>query len=455
MKEPKKKKTGAFGATPPPAGNEKKRIMIMSGALLVLLVAFVVNMMNQGGGSKAPRTERISTPKIKLPELHRAELGKLVKDSTEAGRSSLEPGALDLALDDADLLAEPHYNVMDTAVLDAVVIQALQADPSAARLKPLRLRGYIESMRSRRRANDKPYTTGVITLDDGSHAFFAVSKLADAGLDVGRSVRLDGLFVKLLREEVDGTWYEGPLVAGREMVRSFPALYVEGGDHGPFTDSDLANIVTDDIDAGVSTLPFEQKWKIMARAALLEPDEINWSEVPVLDAATLSDILENGDAWRGQPIRLPLDGAALMTSSTSPAEENPARLEVFTEGWLADNSWINLTPAIMFLAPFAVDIPDDKDPTVLGRGFLFKNLAYRSSGTGVRLTPVLILSELSPLPRPDERVYGYILAGVAGISILLVGGIFLLLLRDKKRSLEFQAKRRARARERRNMASPG
>jgi len=444
-------KLGMFGATPPPARDERKKLLVMTGTLVVLLSLFLFNRMSNKSEAPAPPEPQITT-KIKLPELHSAELDALVKDKTEAGRSTLEPAAVELALEDASRLAAPHYDAMETAAVDEAVVEELEADPSAARMRPLRLRGYILSMRTRTLPGGDQYYTGLMVLDDSTAAHFAVSRLADESLDIGSAVRVDGLFVKLLREEADGTAFEGPLVAGREMVRSFPALYTENGNHAAFTASDLANIQDDDIDHGVGTLPFEQKWKLMARAAHLEPGDIDWDTVPVLDAATLSDMLNNGPKWQGQPIRLPLDGAALMTSTTRPAGENPARLELYSEGWLADNSWINLAPAIEFLAPFGLDIPDQKDPTVLGRGFVFKNLAYRSSGTGVRLTPVLVLSELQLLQPADEYIYGYILAGVAGISIILGAGIFLLLRRDKKASLEFQQQRRERARQRQRAA---
>jgi len=455
MKESHQKK-GAFGATPAPTGNEKKRLMIMGGAFVVLLAAFVFNLPDANKSDDldldAGATEQ-ATPKFKIPELRPDKINELAKDATEAGRSSLELGLIDVALDDANKLAEPHYNAMNTPAADYEVITQLEADLAGSRLKPLRMRGYVLSMRERTRTDAKPYTTGLIVLDDGSPAFFAVSRLADQDLGVGSAVRVDGLFVKMLRDEIDGTWFEGPLVAGREMIRSFPALYTEDGDHGAFTEAELANIHNDDIESGIGTLPFEEKWKLMARAALLEAGDVNWDEVPILDGGTLADILRNGDKWRGQPIRLPEDGAALMTSASSPSGENPARIETETEGWLADNSWMNHAPAIEFLAPFGVTIPDDKDPTVLGRGFIFKNLAYRSSGTGVRLTPVLVLSELTPLPRPDERIFSYMMAGVAGISILLGCSIFLLLRRDNARSREFQRARLDRAKKRRSSAS--
>lgn len=456
MKQSKKLK-GAFGATPPPAGNEKKRLMIMGGAFVVLLSVFIWKLPDATKGKQAvdPAASEVQAPKFKIPELHPDEVDALAKDATEAGRSTLEPGLIDIALDDADKLAEPHYNAMKTPDANAETIAALEADLTAARQKPLRLRGFVLSMRERTREDNKPYKTGLLVLDDGSPAFYAVSRLADKDLGVGSAVRVDGLFVKMMRDEVDGTWFEGPLVAGREMIRSFPALYTESGDHGPFTEAELANIHNDDIESGIGTLPFEEKWKLMARAKLLKEGEINWDEVPVLDAATLSDILENGDKWRGQPIRLPEDGAALMTSASSPAGENPARITTETEGWLADNSWLNLAPAVEFLAPFGVTIPDEKDPTVLGRGFVFKNLSYRSSGTGVRLTPVLVLSELTPMARPDESIFGYMMAGVAGISVLLGIGIFLLLRRDNRQSREFQAQRRERARKRREAQEKG
>jgi hypothetical protein len=104
------------------------------------------------------------------------------------------------------------------------------------------------------------------------------------------------------------------------------------------------------------------------------------------------------------------------------------------------------------MAPFDIGIGDIKEgadgPTVMGRGFFFKNLAYRSSGHGLRLSPVLVLSSVSPMVEQDDNSMVVILGLVALLTVLLIGGIFGMLRRDQRKSVEFQQRRSERRKHR-------
>jgi hypothetical protein len=440
---------------PPPPGNELKRILGMSVALLVLLVVFVVNLPSSVPDVELPDSataeELPEGPRIKVPELDVAALAALVDDANPEKRSTLEPEARELLLDHTAKLIDRHYDALDTPVLDEALVREILGDPDAYRGKPMRMRGYVLDFVKRARPSGDDFYQGSLVLDDGTVSHFVADSFESDKIDMGVAVRLDGFFMKVLEEQAGGRWMDAPLVVGGEAVRSFPALYtepqntrVEGG--GTFTQSELANIVNDDIASGIGTLPFEEKWKLLGRAALLEEGEIDWDSVPVLDGATLRQLLEDPDPWRGMPIRLPLDGAALMNTRVRPAGENPARIERYTDGWLAEYSWASTVPAIEFLAPFEVDIDTDLDPTVMAQGFFFKNLAYQSSGTGIRLTPVLVLSSIEELGRPSAGAVPILMAIVTGGAILIGLALFLLVQRDRRRTAAFEARRKERRR---------
>lgn len=444
--------------TPPDTNAEMKRILWMSGVLVVLLVIFVVNLP---GGAEDPRpdlpmgvTEGGPTaPRVKVPELDVAALAALVADSTEDARSTLEADARELLFEHAAKLVDRHFEAMDTPALDEALVAEILGDPDASRGRPLRLRGYLLDMVQRTRADGEPFHQGSMVLDDGVIVHVAADDLQTDKLGPGSAVRLDGFFMKVLVEEAGGGWIDAPLVVGHELVRSFPALYTElpnarVEDGGTYTESELANIVNDDIREGVGTLPFAEKWKLLGRAALAAEDGVDWDATPVLDRQTLQALLDDPDPWRGMPVRLPLDGAALLTVTNRPAGENPARLERYADGWLAEYSWYDFVPTIQFLAPFDVDIDTAEDPTVVGRGFFFKNLAYQADEAGTRLTPILVLSSLDEVGRSGSGSVPTLMAIVAGGAILFGAILFLLVRRDKQQSEAFAARRKQRQRRR-------
>lgn len=459
----KSRQSHMFGKpTPPPS--EKKRLVIMTIAFVLLLAAFIANMQRMGGKEieGVPQTVQAPEVKVQLPELRSAELNDLVADKTKAGRALIEPKALQLAMDDASKLAEPHYRAMDVINLDAAVLQTLQADPSTARLKPYRLRGEVRTLRTRELPSGQAYASGSVRLDDGSFAHFLTLNVPE-DLKPGQWVRMNGLFVKLYTDEVDGQWVDGALLAGRTMIDSVAPLFdpsapltlAEDG-VGTFTNAELQNVVTDEVQRGLGYLPFLEKWKILARAARADEEPIDWSQVPILDEANMDSIMADPDAWRGLPVRLPLDGAALLASTASPAEENPARLPYITDGYLFEHAWKNNAEVVHFLYPGKLEINGDDwngDPTVMGRGFYFKNLTYMTRENRLSLTPVLVLSQVTAMDPPEPGAYGKLLYGVLGLSVLIIVGIFLLLRREKQRSQEFQERRVKRQREKRRSAN--
>ncbi|MDE0895084.1 MAG: hypothetical protein OSB10_00700, partial [Planctomycetota bacterium] len=238
---------------------------------------------------------------------------------------------------------------------------------------------------------------------------------------------------------------EAPLVVGRLAARSFPALYTE--ENGEFTETELAHIVNDDMLNGIGSLPFEEKWKLLGRAAY-SADKVNWSETEILDRELLAKLLENGDSYRGVPLRLPLDGVAVLNTSTDRVGENPARIDRVTDGWIAETSWLSTVPAVHFLGPFDIDYPVNDHTVAVGKGFFFKNLAYESTDAGLRRAPVFVLTNLDELRRGEENMVGYLTYLVFGVCVSIGALIFFLLKRDASSSAEFQKRLAARKRKR-------
>ena len=136
MKETKRS-SQMFGAPPAPS-NEGKKLFLMTIALLVLVGVFIFNVNKAGGDdgdddNLPARTADVEIA-VRLPELRADELDALVQDQTPESQALAQPEVMQLALDDANKLVASHYRVLEPAVLDAELSQALLADPSAHRM---------------------------------------------------------------------------------------------------------------------------------------------------------------------------------------------------------------------------------------------------------------------------------------------------------------------------------
>lgn len=435
-----------FGAAPPPS-NENKKLLIMSGVALLLIVALIT--MKSGGSNsdlklaKNGQGEGVAAD-ISIPEFDMNLLNALVSDKSEESRVIQEEEGRELLLNYTGKLADAHYRALKATVLTKDTTSQVVANPDAWRGKAVRMRGYIEELREKARPSGRSYYTGTLVLDDGSQGHFVVDRLENTNMGEGSSVRIDGIVMKLFRGEVGSAWVEAPLVVGRLAARSFPALYTENV--GEFTESELGHIVNDNMLDGIGSLPFDEKWKLLGRAAY-SADEVNWADAPVLDRQMLAQLLESGDNFRGIPIRLPLDGVAVLNSSTDRVGENPARIDRVSDGWIAETSWISTVPAVHFLGPFDIDYPVNDHTVAIGKGFFFKNLAYESTEAGLRRAPVIILANLDQLPAREENMVSYLMYLVFTGCAAILAVIFFLLKRDAKSSEDF--KRRLAARRRR------
>lgn len=436
-----------FGEAPPPV-NENRKLLIMSGGVVFLVVAlFTMNskLGMRGGDSETEQQVEEVADDISVPEVDVPALAALVSDKTEAGRDIQEEEGREFLLDYTSRLAEPHYRALEAPFLDLEISAQIAAAPDDWRGKHVRLRGHLQDMRKKARPDGRSYYDGTLILDDGSPAHFVVERLWREDLELGKSVRIDGVVMKVFRSQAGSELVEAPLVVGREAVRSYPALYTENV--GPFTESELANITNDGLMNGVGKLPFYEKWKLMGRAAN-SADDVDWDSVPILTRELLMEYLENGDDYRGTPVRLSPEGVALLNKSTDLAGENPARIERFTDGWISENSWQSVVGAVRFMGPFDAPYEQNDQTVVVGNGFFFKNHSFESMKLGLRVGPVFVFANMDVLPRPEEKIVGYLMYGVAAGSVGLGIFIFLLLRRDAKSSSEFQKRLSARKRRR-------
>lgn len=375
-----------------------------------------------------------------------------IADASAEQRLALSNEALSSLLLYSLTLGVRNYEALGIRDLDTAVSAELAADPGAHRVDPLRARGWLEHLSKRKRkgaSTEEHY--GTLRLEDDSRVHIAFITPPEESLATGDFVRLDGVFVQLYRAEVGGEWHDAPLIVGRNVVLSYPRCAAP--DREELLSFLLRNVEDDDV-ADVSGVPHEPLWQLMAYARE-RADEIDWSNdesVLEMTSDNLNLISKGGDFFRGKPFRLPISGN--LGAWTESAGENCQRLERVTLGWIGNFTWKGGAPVIKFIAPH--DWPDLKDRygparLVTGKGFYLKNIIYKKFNGEPGRAPLFVMSEITAFTPPVNNTTQYIMWGVLGTTLLMIGLVWFLLRRDARKSQQLQSDliRRRRAREER------
>lgn len=435
---------------------DRNRLIMMAVAAVMLGAAYFGTRLV---GDRAQQEEDLLKPEMALPAEDTSPLLTIAFDDVAALESIADATAEQrLALSDEALSAllmysltqtSRHYEALGIRDLDAAISAELAADPDAHRVDPLRARGWLENLSKRKRegaSTEEHY--GTLRLEDDSRVHIAFIAPPDESLAEGDFVRMDGLFVQLYKAEVGGAWHDVPLIAGRSVVPSFPTCAAP--DREDLLDSLRRNVVDDSI-GSVSEVPHEQLWQLMAYARD-RADEIDWEdeeEILELTSDNLNLILQSGEYCRGRAVRLPI--SVNMGTYTESAGENCLRLERITTGWIGNFTWKGAAKVIQFVAP--ANWPELAEYNgaaryVTGRGFFLKNAIHAKRNGEPGRAPMFVMTDVqihTPLENPTTQ---YILWGVLGGTLLMIGLVWFLLRRDRKQSAQLQENliRRRRAR---------
>ena len=401
------------------------------------LTAVLRSVQRAEPGSSAPPSRAAPY----WPAVDRAKLDALVLDGPGPDRVALEPEALALLLPAARQLGADAGPARGALELGAEALAALEQDPSARRGEPCVARGWIETLREERCGPEGAACfLGRLRLEDRSRAYFLVLE-PPQGTAHGDFARVDGLFMKLFSDEDPdqrGLWIDGPLLVGRRLQGSMPALPELQRLDAPA----LAALADDDLETGLSGLPSEALWTVLSYARRAAPGAVDWAAAPELNRQTLQAVMEGGANHRYDPFRIP--SGALQAVSVKDAGENPARLEHLTEGWIGDPRW---GQAFKFIAPFDLPGARVKD-RVSGRGLFLKNVAYEPQQGGQHVAPLFVLTDLRVVDRPSDTLFVTIGIVIASSTAALVLFFAFLVMRDKGNARLLQdrlvARRRAR-----------
>ena len=437
------------------ARKDRNRLIVLTASTVLLGAAIlgtrlVKNRAIDREAQHAPRSAEgaeESPGDLVVPPFDGQELLAAIDDATPEGRLVLGGEGLTSLLYYSNLLGPRHYAALDAPAVDAAVAAELLANPAVARTRPFRVRGWIEELGRRRRSPSLEESYATLRLEDeATRAHVTFLKPAEEdGLGVGDFVHFDGLFVQAYRAPVAGSLIEGPLFAARELERSHPARPSLGADE---LRSLLIAEVDDDQLGDVRPEPQAALWELMAYAAE-RADEVDWEGSLELNTSTLTALVQDGEAFRGVPFRLPI--SINMDSWTSLAGENRLRLERVTRGWIGNSVWKGPAPVIQWIAPFeAPELADRAGSAhfVTARGFFLRNVFYEKVDGSPGRTPLFVMAAVEPFvppvdPRPRMLMMG-VLFGTVGIISL----IWFLLRRDRRAAskLHEDLVRRRRAR---------
>jgi len=396
----------------------------------------------------APRApEGAEVADLVVPPFDGQELLAAIDDATPEGRLVLAGDGLTSLLYYSNLLGPRHYAALEAPALDAAAAAQLLADPAAARARPYRVRGWVEELGRRRRNANLEESYATLRLEDQAtraHVTF-LEPAEEKDLGLGDFVHFDGLFAQAYRAPVAGSLIEGPLFAARELERSYPSRPALGADE---LRALLIAEVDDDQLGDVRPDPHGALWELMAYASE-RADEVDWEGALELDSPTLGALVEDGEAFRGVPFRLPI--SINLDSWTSLAGENRLRLERLTRGWIGNSVWKGAAPVIQWIAPFEAPHLADRARSahfVTGRGFFLRNVFYEKVDGSPGRTPLFVMAAVEPFVPPVDPRPRLLMMGVLFGTIGIIGLIWFLLRRDRRaaRRLHEDLVRRRRAR---------
>lgn len=449
------KKTPGFGATPGKqtaenfSATDKKKLIVMGVILFFVTIAYFGSVITEKGYREKEHDqadlERPDVEEIYVPEFDFAALSAELDDS-EDGEKRIEKAPLARLLEHVKLLTTPQYDALNTVNVTAEESAVVLADPTANRGRGLRARGTIENLIERTGDDDDKHFEGRLRLEDDSVCYFVIDRLPEdkqGPADKGTFVRIDGRFMKGHRAETDNGWERGPLVVGRHAVFSYESV----GERVTNLPASVMALVEDDsLTGGTQGDPFTAYWTMLAYARDLEEGDIDWAAVPELNNELLAEILKDGAKYRAQPFRIPV--SVNMETRQLTIKENPARLESISQGWIGNQLWSSGNGLIKFNGHFANPYLERRD-LVVAKGFFFRNHLYEPSKGGAALAPLFILADIEKFTPKEDTVVPMIFMGVVVLTLALVGLLWVLLMRDKRKSNQLSEELIRRRRERR------
>lgn len=457
------------------ARRDRVRLIVMSVLAVLVLGAYLLTTSKASQKADEERAALSSgtapdeaITDIAVPEFSHTALLSEIHDATPTEQELLSSEPLAAVFDYARLLTPDSMRALGITELDAATQSAIEASPATERLKPLRVRGSVVTARRRPRDGAGASRSGddwIGTLQtlDGRFAHFLVAaapKRADGErrVELGDFLRVDGLFHSIYRTsiDVDGTAAAtgAPLIVGLRLEPTDLPMTPELAEQAPA----LADVIDDSLSEIHENREFREAfWQLMGRAKLLGP-EVNWDEVPELNSDLLTSIHKNGEAFRGQPFKVPV--SVNVDTYSIQVGDNPLRLDRQTEGWISNSTWKGSVKTIKWIGPFTRQdmlrrtLMNDDRRYMTARGYFFRNHGFENNLGQPARAPIFVMESVEVFRPEEDKAIVWFKWGVVGITVLLTAVVALLLRADKRKSkaLYEDMVRRKRARREREAA---
>jgi hypothetical protein len=434
-------------------GNAKTRLVLMSvaalaiGGTMLYLLTRMQTPVEEPGEAVGEQSEEVYA----LPEVLPGTFDD-VRDEAPEDRRYVEDAQLEVVRTVVRTTTALAIAASGARALDATAAAEIAAAPAAARGAWYTVRGELLEFARKPSALDasREELVGSLRTAEGTTVFFRAQRTDDEGLAPGDWARVDGMFFKLLNDELPGPTgqvaVDGPLLVAPEVLQSFPdfgTVSTVEREHWEAVRDDTLSRTVGPHDA--------MRWRLLAFMRDLPTEGA--SKVAGLTAGgplnerVLVDMLNSGTAFRGQYFALPPCRVQALTVRT--AGENPARLEKYTEVWLGNAMW-QKQPVVRVLLPGSMEhlAPGT---IVSAEVVYFMNVAY-DTVRDRKLAPMFVARTLDLFEPPEDTAIRAMIYGFAGLLGVLAIVLAVLVKRDERRSKELAEQLVKRRRERRAAA---
>ena len=424
-------------------GREGLRFAVMIALAGVIGVVLFTTLTRPPEPDPEKDKIEILTPDVVIPPLKR-EIVERLEDETDTQR--LEPFPTDI-LD--HLLKCASYigpGSLTTMGLSDPSVDQVRRDPKKFRGQAVAFEGELVSVEKSVPIDGLPFrkTEGLIKVGENESVLFAVLKHDNDKLPLGSFVRIEGFFAKLRSQHFPVKWNSFPFVVGLELRTAFrkfePVLEL---DRDVLARTGDAAKRPDKIgqEALYHLTSFVQNRKRSAKELEAQPD-LTAPEIKHMRAAS-------DESLRGKEYRIL---AQLYGIQIKNAKPNPLGVKYWTRAWLKHRE----TETIQVNIPGRLEGTWKTGDEVIFNGAFLQRLWYEAglnqqNERVSRIVPLFVADKLLHWRLVDNPANVWIRWGLALVTLLLIGLVAMLVIRDNKgdkeirdRLLEHRRKRRAR-----------
>lgn len=431
-------------------GKEALRFAVMLVLLIVVgaLLGGTLEVFYSGASSSEKKEIPDREVEVPIPPVNHELLAK-VKDETDRQKLDAEAEAYEHLLECARYIVPGTLRAM--ALGDSpTTVRELRQNPVRYRGRPVAFEGSVHELLPAvpipgMRGYKK--TEGFLETASGDHVFFAVIAEVPKEIRPGSFARVEGLFFKLRNFYFPEKLTNVPHVVGYELRHSY-------GDFKPVTELDPEILATiHDSDPKPGDVPQQPLYHLASFVKNRKVTEEWKRSVPVLGYDDIkSMVTADGRVPRGKDFRVL---GALYDVQIKLAEPNPLGIEFWTRAWVKHRD----CDAIQVNIPGRVRGGWRTGDFVVFYGAFMKRHWYEAGfveGTQQRvekIVPLFIADQLYRWELVDNPANVWIKAALTGVTLLLIGVVSLLVIRDsrsdqevRERILQRRRRRQARAR---------